>query len=271
MIFRYEDYKFFLKSWIDQQESKGRGQVAKLAEYLDISPSLVSTILNTDRHFSVEQACEISEYLKLSLPESDYLVALISYEKAGSEKLKKYWRAQKKKILKESEQIKSRIKYEKTLSPEQQNQYYSQSIYSQIRVLTTLEGGVTFAQIKSLIKVDDYQIHSVIQFLLDADLVVLKNENYHSTNQVVHINKESSNYLRHHMNWRLLQIQNVNLTENEDVTYTFPCTLNKSDFTKIKKMLLDVISKSHQVVRESPAEEMACLTIDWVSLFRPSK
>lgn len=271
MVLGYDNYKRYLRDWMDKQTHGGRGEVARLAEFLNVSPSLISTILNSDRHFSVEQACELTEHLSIAGIEADYFVALVSFEKAGSEKLRKYWSQQKRKILTESEQLKQRIKHEKRLTHEEQNLYYSQSLYSQIRVLSTLDHGVSLGDLHHAIKLPPAKIQEAVTFLLQTGLIEEKNQRYFATNQMIHINKESTNYLRNHMNWRLQQLQQVVSVDNTDLTYTFACTLNRTDFERIKKMLTDAITESHKIVRESPAEEMACLTIDFISHFRPNR
>lgn len=270
MLFQFDNYKDFLREWIEKQPSKGRGEIAKLGQFLNISPSLVSTILNSDRHFSVEQACELCEYFKLDRLECDYFIALVSFEKAGSEKLKKFWTHQKREILKRSKQVEARIKFEKNLTPEQQTQYYSHAVFSQIRVLSTLEVGISKAELESFIKLPSARLNDALDFLLEAQLISEKAGRYTATDKIVHVNKESPHFLRHHMNWRLLQLQQVSSTSDEDVTYTFPCTLNKEDFKKIKTLLVEAITKSHQIVRASPAESFACLTIDFISYFSKS-
>ncbi len=265
MVFKYTDYKIFLREWMDQQVSKGRGEIALLATYLNVSASLVSGIMTTDRHFSIEQACEISEYLGLSEIESEYFICLVSSEKSGSEKLKRHYSKLRRRLLKESLKVKSRIKFEKILTDEQQNQYYSNPLYSQIRVLSTLDLGISKSEILNLILANSFEVNDAIIFLLDAGLISEKVDRYFSTDQVIHISKESPNYLRHHMNWRLQQLGRVGLSENNDVNYTFPCTLSLEDFKKVKDVLMELISKSNKIIRASPAEEMACLTIDWIS------
>lgn len=267
MVFQYDSYKQFIRQWIESQPSKGRGEIAKLGQSLNVSPSLISAILTTDRHFSAEQACELTEYFNLKKIESDYFIALVSHEKAGSEKLKKFWAQQKREILKKSQEVKSRVEFEKILTSEQQTQYYSHAIYSQIRVLSTLENGISFSELIGLIKMPENRLNNAIEFLLEAKLIMKNNESYVATEKMVFVNKESPDYLRHHMNWRLQQLQQVTSTTETDLTFTFPCTLSQSDFKNIKVLLVEAIAKTSHVIRDSPPEEFACLTIDFISYF----
>jgi uncharacterized protein (TIGR02147 family) len=262
--FQYDDYKEFIRSWIQAKPSKGRGEVAKLAGHLNISPSLVSAILTGDRQFSMEHAVDLAEYLNLTTLETEYFLSLVSLEKSGSEKLKKYWRQQKKEILKRSEQIKSRLIFQKSLSEENKNQYYSHVIYSYIRVLGTLKNGVSRIDLARKTKFDERSIGEAVEFLIDCGLINESQGFIKSTDQTVHINKETIHYLRHHLNWRIQQLNQISSSTNQNVTYTFPCTLNESDFDQIKQILLTAIARSHEIVKASPAQEMACLTIDWI-------
>jgi len=54
-------------------------------------------------------------------------------------------------------------------------------------------------------------------------------------------------------------------SSNSNLHFTCPCTLSRDDFEKIKSILLDSISKTHKLIDQSPAETMACLTIDLIN------
>ncbi len=264
-IFTYEDYKLYLRDWIEQRPKKGRGEINAMAVHLGINSSLLSAILNTERNLTTEQAFDLNIYLGHEELESDYFLTLVSIERAGTYKLKDYYLKQKQNILKMTEKIKSRIQYENAITEEERVVYYSQSLYSLVRILSTLEQGITLSELIGLTKKKRQQLLDVIKNLIEFGLITERDGHYFATNKNIHISKESAHYTHHRSNWLLEQLQHSPNSSKEDLNFTCPCTLTRSDFEKIKKILLDSISKTHKIIDASPAEGMACLTIDFIS------
>lgn len=264
-IFTYEEYKQYLRDWIEHRPKKGRGEINAMATHLDINSSLLSAILNTERNLTTEQAFDLNNYLGHGELESDYFMALVSIERAGTYKLKDYYLKKKQNILKKSEKIKSRIKFENPITEEERIIYYSQSLYSIVRILSTLDKGITLVELIGLTKKKQEQLLEVIKNLIEFGLITERDGHYFATNKNIHISKESPHYTYHRSNWLLEQLQHSPNTSKEDLNFTCPCTLSRSDFDKIKKILLDSISKTHKIIDASPAEGMACLTIDFIS------
>lgn len=72
-------------------DSAEKGQRSLLAKHLGCQTGLVSQVMNSDRHFSMEQIVEIAEYYQLKDEEKEFLILLAQYERAGSEKLRQYY------------------------------------------------------------------------------------------------------------------------------------------------------------------------------------
>lgn len=264
-IYKYEHYKDYLKAWIESQAKNGRGQINIISKAIKIKSSLLSAILTTERNLTLEQAIEINLLFKHDELESEYFIVLVSYDRAGTFKLRDYYLKQKAIILKKSEKIKSRIKYENSVTDEERIKYYSKSLYSLIRVLSTLETGIHFNDILKLTKENQLQVKEVIEDLLEFGLIELKEQKYCATNKNIHIGKESPHYIHHRSNWLLEQLQKTPNSSNNNLNFTCPCTISRNDFEKIKTLLLGAITKTHGIIDQSPADIMACLTIDFLS------
>lgn len=265
MIFSYDNYKAFLKAWIRTRPRKGRGEIKEIAKCLKVSSTLISAILNGTRQLSIEQACEVAEYCGLKKLQADYFIALVSFERAGSQKLKAHLVEQIKDIKLQSEKIEKRLNFEKSLSVENSTIYYSNPIYSMVRILSTLENGVSLQEINEVVKLSSSKVQSVLEFLQKSGLILQKDNRYFASERSVHVQKDSQFYLQHHKNWRIQQLTQVTETKEDDVIYTCPCTIDSESFQKIRKMLLKVIEDSHEIMRTAPAQEVACLTIDFIS------
>jgi uncharacterized protein (TIGR02147 family) len=264
-IYQFDHYKDYLVAWIESQKNNGRGQINIIANAINIKPSLLSAILSTERNITMEQAIELNQYFKHEELESEYFIILVSLDRAGTYKLKDHYLKQKAVILKKSEKIKSRIKFENSVTEEQRTKYYSKSLYSLIRILSSLEAGISLEDIMKLTKENNSQVKDAIEDLLEFGLIREQDKKFFSTNKNIHIGKESPHYIHHRSNWLLEQMQKSPSSSSRNLNFTCPCTISLNDFEKIKSILLDSIAKSHAVIDQSPAEMMACLTIDFLS------
>lgn len=70
VVFRYHDYREYLRELLDSVKSKS--SLRKIAANLGMAPSMLSMILNQKRNLSLEQAQKISEYFKLNAEEKSY-------------------------------------------------------------------------------------------------------------------------------------------------------------------------------------------------------
>lgn len=89
-IFGYQDYKRYLLDRMLSLPKKGRGEMQRMACFLNVHATLISQILRGPRDFSLEQALELSQYLVLTQQETEYFLTLIEIQRAGSLRLKSF-------------------------------------------------------------------------------------------------------------------------------------------------------------------------------------
>jgi len=84
--------------------------------------------------------------------------------------------------------------------------------------------------------------------------------------QRTHLESTSPLIQKHHSNWRLKALQRSDSLDPEELMYTSPVSLSREDFKIIREDLVLMIKKVLDRVHPSPAEEVACLNIDffWV-------
>jgi uncharacterized protein (TIGR02147 family) len=87
-VFKYNNYKTYLRDLILAKGSAGRGEYRRLADYLGVHPTLISQILSGDKDFSPEQILKVAKFYGLGKTENRYLVILVEIERAGSKDLK---------------------------------------------------------------------------------------------------------------------------------------------------------------------------------------
>src|ERR1039458_749101 len=123
-IFDFTNYKIFVNKRIREMPKGGRGQYRKMANFLAVNSVNVSQIFHGERHLTVEQACELVDFFGLSDLESQYFIALIERERAGTQKLKLVIQKRLNEILDRSQDLKQRLKQEKQLSEETKAIFY---------------------------------------------------------------------------------------------------------------------------------------------------
>jgi hypothetical protein len=118
-LFEEDDYREILKDRIAKAGPLKRGFNTRLADHLNINPSLVSQILTGHKDFTEEQivlVCEFLEFLEFSNLESRYVLTLVQISRAGSVKLKNDYRTALEELRTKAMDLSSRIEF-KNSSP----------------------------------------------------------------------------------------------------------------------------------------------------------
>jgi hypothetical protein len=87
-VFESEDYRTFLKTYLQVEEGQLAGARKRLLQATGISSSLLTQIFSETKQLSAEQGYEVSIHLGLTDVETDYFLLLIEIGRAGTEKLK---------------------------------------------------------------------------------------------------------------------------------------------------------------------------------------
>jgi hypothetical protein len=66
------------------------------------------------------------------------------------------------------------------------------------------------------------------------------------------------------MNWRTKALQGHEGLSSEELAFTAPMSIAKKDFEKIREKIMTCIKDSIDVAKESEAEDLAFLNIDWM-------
>ena len=267
-IYEYKDYKQFLLTSLRRLPNHGRGQLSKLAKYLKTSPVAISQILRGVRDFTHEQALEVSEYFQLSELESEYFIMLVLHSRAGTFKLKKKLELQLDQIRIKSQTIKARVPKSSELDEKARNKFYSQWYYSGIRLITSIDSYNTIEKISAKLNISVSRVREVMEFLLQYGLCIEDRGQFKMGPKSTHIEASSPLVTRHHTNWRLKALENMENLSAEELFYTGPMTLSRSSMKKIRAELVTCIENSTREAIDSSSENLACLNIDFFHLKR---
>ncbi|MGZ3713541.1 MAG: hypothetical protein ACXVBE_17380, partial [Bdellovibrionota bacterium] len=78
-----------------------------------------------------------------------------------------------------------------------------------------------------------------------------------------HLQANSDYVGNHHRNWRTLLMASTEKLGKDDLVFTAPITLSRKDFLGLREKFTKMIQEVSSTVAESPAEEFACLHLDW--------
>ena len=260
-IFKENDYKAILKHLF--RNSKVKGLSRKLAEYLGVHATLVSQVISGEKNFTEEQIFSVCEFLGIPELESEYILMLLKIERAGSKKIRDHYIGKKNEIQNRALQISERIKKDRKLSDAEKAEFYSNWIYSAVHVLTSLEKKSSFEEICKRFALKPAKARSVIEFLVSINMIVEKNGVYELGTGSTHLEKKSPLVITHHMNWRTKALQVAPNLSDGELMYSANVSMSRADFDRFREELAQVVQRFQAIVKDSPAEEIAQLNIDF--------
>ena len=263
-IFESNDYKEILNSYIFEMRKTRKGLSRQLAEHLGVHATLVSQVLTGTRDFSEEQLLSVCEFLGIGRMETKYLLALLRFERAGSKLLKNEVQETISQIRKDALKIYERVqKRSRILDDTEKAIFYSNWTYSAVQLLTTLDQKVTFDFICQRLGLTPAKAREILDFLIQAQLVVESEGYFTMGTRSTHLEKKSPFILKLHTNWRLKALQMAENLSDEELMYSANFSVSKKDFNRLREDLMQTIKKFLEVVKESPAEDIAQFNLDF--------
>ncbi|MCB0414799.1 MAG: TIGR02147 family protein [Bdellovibrionales bacterium] len=263
-IYQFTNYRSFIEDWILQQNTKGLK--SKIAQAIGLSSSMMSLILKGEKQLSQEKAVELSDFIGLNEEESDYLLFLVDFDRAGSQRLKNKIAIKIKRAQDQAAKVERHIKKNQILSPEVMSIYYSSWIYAAIRNCCALPHLSSENQLAHHLNLPVAVVHRVVNFMLQHNLITKREGRFTPGSSSTFIPFESPHVNKHHQNWRHKSIEHMESKNREDLFFTMPMTLAEEDFKKVKELLLKTIKDTSGLIEPSPSETFACLNIDLFKL-----
>lgn len=266
-IFKFNDYKEFVQKWVENHPAKGRGQYGKMAEALGISSVLISQIFKGEKNLSLEHAYLLTEFVGLTPAERDYLILLVNFDRAGSHKLKEYFRRQIKHIQKQrTENLQQVLKTDITLSETDKAIFYSNWLYSAVRLQTSIKGFQTLESLSSYFQISREQISDILYFLIEKNLVLKNEKGFEMGPQRTHLESSSPFIKARQISWRVKAFEKMDRTDKSQFFYTAPMSISEQQLKNLREKITDVIKELTQDLINDEPEKLACLNIDLFSL-----
>ena len=262
-IYDYISFKDFINDWINSQKNNGRGIAKKISEEIGVSTVLMSQILKGSRSLQLDYAYGIAEFIDLSNAEKDFFLLLVQYENSANYKYREHLLKSIKKIAKENNRLSKKVIKSITLSEKDNAQFYSHWHYSALRLASDIEGLNTLQAMSERFDISESVARDILEFLVSTNLCKKEGGKYLVGAGSTHLDKDSPWVYTRQLQWRQRSILQMEKKREEDLFYTGPMVLSKSDAEWVKKSLMEYISKMVKRIQHSPSEELMCLNIDW--------
>lgn len=260
LVYEFESYKEFLKSYI--KENKKPGIIGELANASGCDRSYLSQIFNSKVQLTPDHLNGICEFLDLNEEEENYLTLLLLYERASDLNYKKKLEFKIKQTQNRKLSVSEKITSESIdLNSEYLKMYYSSWIYSAIHILSSNNDYQTPESIAQKLNLKISKVKKCLDDLRKHNLVSFDGKKYKHNGQNLHLAIDSPLVLQNHLNWR---VEAVKDSDNKDsLHYTSVFTVSKSHIKDIKKNILKLIENKRKLVTESGTEELCVFCCDF--------
>jgi len=262
-IYKYQNFRKYLHSVQENLPRKGRGMITLWAKVIQVTPTMMSQILIGNKSMSLEMVDRLSTHLQLSEREKDYFIMLVEFDRAGTHSLKNYFLKKITQMQDESRYLKNQIQDVTELSIEIKAVYYSQWIYVGIRNLVACKKVATIENITEELNLPRETVANVIDFLVKHQLIIPSKQGWEPGPQSTFVPADSPLVYKHHQNWRLKGIHQMDLRSKEDLFYTSPMSLSADLAKDLRSRLVKIIQEFQKEIGPSESEVVRCLNIDW--------
>jgi uncharacterized protein (TIGR02147 family) len=262
-IFDFSDYRKFIRLWLEKAKAAKLSNLSRLAAVAGVHPTFLSHVLSGSKELSPEQAALIGDHIGLGKLEKDYFFAILNLNRAGNQNLRRYWRDKKQEIETEKNKLSQRFDKHRELTDERRAVFYSSWIYAAVWSATAIDGGQTLAQIRERFQISRDRAEAILSFLAQVGLCHESKGLYSIGETHVHVPNESPFVVKHHINWRMKAVQRLDNRESVELFFTAPMSIAKRDFEVIRERINVAIKDIVDVAKDSPAEDVVCLNIDF--------
>jgi uncharacterized protein (TIGR02147 family) len=233
-----------------------------MARSVGCQTAYISQVILGQAHLSAEQAEKLAQFLKFSEEETGYFLLLVQKDRAGTESLRKHCLKQIKKTQEYRAQLKNRVDTKTELNAEAQAIYFSSWIYSAIHVLTTIPEFQKRNKIAEHLQLPLSAIDEALKFLVSVQLITDDHGVLKPGMARMHLPHDSPLVAKHHANWRLQAVRDLELRNDESLHYSSCVSLSKQDAALIREQLLKTIENIKSQIKKSPEEALYSFCMD---------
>lgn len=263
-IFETDNYKVFVREWVAERPSGGRGEYRRMAENLGISTTLISQVVSGDKDLSMENSVDLTEYMGLGERESEHFLLLVEHARAGTHRYRERLRKRIDKARSNAQKLSERLEKDRVLTDHEAATYYSNWAYTAITHLIACEPTLSIDAMATRLHLPRVTVAKIMSFLSETQILIPKESGGLDVgSKLTHIGADSPLVVKHHHNWRLRGFDQMMFADDADLFYTAPMSLSHETAKQIRAELPTFIEKIIKLVGPSPSETVRCLNIDW--------
>lgn len=247
-----------------------RGSRSRLAKDLGFHPSYLSLVMDGTAHLSQEQVFRFTNLANISGDQTAFLLSLSSFERAGTEELKQFYKDQMKEIAKRQGSVGRRLKSERLKVRIQEEEFYSNWEYQAILGCLQIKNSSSVRHVAERLGIPVLAVESVLERLKTMGLAKCSQGQWTSLKPFVHLHGDPEISRKFHLAWRLKSLEKnlVGTKQRNRNTMLFSSliTLNMNQHQKIRKAIDDMIKEVAKELEECPSEDLSVLNIDFFPL-----
>jgi plasmid maintenance system antidote protein VapI len=191
--------------------------------------SYLSRVISENLQLTPDHAFKLARFWGLPLAEREYFQTLVDFERAGDSEYRAYLKERLQEMKRRNESIQERTA--------------RSALSSRLGLKREILAGY-------------------LEQLRAQGLVEHKGGRWLYKGGEFHAPKNSPLVVLHHQNWRARAVLDAQDPGNDNIHYTAVQTVSRSDFERLKEMLLRLISETSRISGPSSPEEGYALTCD---------
>lgn len=264
-IYGFLSYKGFIKHMIELHNGI-HGYQSRLAQEAGCNPSYFSQMLRSGVQLSIEHGYNLAMYWMLNEFETSYFIDLLNYERAGSEKLKKFFMTRLKDAQDKHKDLSNKFKNQESKSIEEQIIYHGHWLMSAVYVLCMIPKERTASIIARKLGITEKEaLHYLFQ-LEKIGFVIKSKDEFISGSINIHLGKTSPFLPLFHRNWRERAVDDSLKKNPASIHYTSLYILSKEAYEKLSIKISDFIEETRNLATGSSAEEVICFNLDYFKI-----
>jgi uncharacterized protein (TIGR02147 family) len=259
-------YKEFLAAWIADQPHNGHGAKAVLARAAQCQTAYISQVMGGRAQLSAEQLERIATHIGLRDEETRFLLLLLQKDRAGTPRLRELFDSEIKAILQKRTQLKNRLSEKTKIGPEELTRYFSSWIYPALHLTATLKTRHGTEVMAKRFGLPLKLVQDALAFLESAGLVEKTKSGWRASQTRMHLPHDSPMISRHHINWRLQAIRDIERQRERSLHYSSIVSISKEDAEALREQLLQTIERAKTRIKDSPEELLYSFCLDFFEL-----
>jgi len=262
-IYSFTSYRDLILDLISNRPNEGRGVRKALADALDCQMAFITHVLCGEKEFNHEQILKIARYFNLVETEREYLLDLLSFNRAGTKDLRSFYEQRLELKRKDYRQLKNRLQETQSLSIEHQAQYYSHWLYGAIHMASTVPSLQSVEAVANHFNLEDSDLLPILELLSSQGLIAIESGKIGPGKANLYVGNDSPLVNQHHTIWRLKSLNDLKAAKTDALHYSLCFSAAQSDWPVIRETLLEAINNCLAVIRPSKEEKLGLICVDF--------